>query len=219
MNDNPEPQLTSIDETPAAAKKSRVWLWVILGIALLGVLAAAAFLGGRYLQRGALAVGGGDGMVLSSNGPGGPVTRSFRSSDLLPAEELPKTAADVRGIFVRRQDNSLFVGTGQVQLQVKVSGDSGAAPESASSYDGPLVEVVTTNNTQVYKDDTFQDLQDLPASGTKVQQKVVPGSLDEVGQSSAVSAWGKKVGDRLVADVILYSNPVFGTGPGAGGKP
>jgi hypothetical protein len=215
MNDNPEPQSTSLDETPASAKKSRLWLWVILSVALLGVLAAAAFLGGRYLQRGSLAVGGGgDGIVLSSNGPGGPVTRIIKDSDILPAEELPKTAADVRGIFVRRQDNSLFVGTGRVQLQVKVSGDSGATPESASSYDGPLVEVVTTNNTQVYKDDTFQDLPEQPASGAKIQQKVVPGSLDEVGQNSAVSAWGKKVGDRLVADVILYSNPVFGTGPG-----
>ncbi len=221
MNDNPETQLTDLEKMPTPMKKSRLWLWVILGVALLGVLAAAAFLGGRYLQRGSLSVGGGgNGIVLSSNGPGGGhVERIFKDLDILPAEELPKTAADVRGIFVRRQDNSLFIGTGQVQLQVKVSGDPNATAESASSYDGPLVEVVTTNNTQVYKDDTFQDLPDLPASGAKIQQKVVPGSLDEVGQTSDVSAWGKKVGDRLVADVILYSSPDFETGPGPGGKP
>ena len=155
-------------------------------------------------------------MVLSSNGPGGGMTRSFSKSDILPAEELPKTPADVAGIFVRRQDNSLFVGTGRVQLQIRKGADNpNSTPESASSYDGPLVEVVTTTSTQFYQDDTFQNLKDLPASNTRVQQKVVPGSLDEIGQNSSISAWGKKVGDRLVADVILYSNPFMVSAPGS----
>ncbi len=212
MEENPETQLGPLDDAPIPAKKSRRWLWVILGVVLLVVLAAAAFLGGRYLQNGSLATGaGGNGLVISG-GPGGG-TRFFSKDNLIPAEELPKTAADTTGIFVRRQDNSLFIGTGRVQLQVKVSGDSGATPESASSYDGPLVEVVATANTQVYRDDTFQNLKDLPSSDTKVQQKVVPGDLDEVGQNSTINAWGKKVGDRLVADVILYSTPLFVTGP------
>jgi hypothetical protein len=76
------------------------------------------------------------------------------------------------------------------------------------------VEVVATTNTKIYRDDT--DLPDQPANGTKIQQKVSPGSLDEIGQNSMINAWGKKTGDRLVADVILYSNPVFKTAPGPG---
>jgi flagellar basal body-associated protein FliL len=219
MNENPETQLESLDEMPIPAKKSRRLLWVILGVALVLVLAAAAFLGGRYLQKGPAANGGGNGgLSLSSTGPGGPVSRSISNNDIIPAPELPQTAADARGIFVRRQDNSFFIGTGKVTLQVKKEGDNpNSTPQAGSSYDGPVVEVVVTNNTKIYRDDTFQNLKDLPSNGTKIQQKVVPGSLDEIGQNSFVNAWGKKTGDRLVADVLLYNNPVLLAAP-AGSK-
>jgi hypothetical protein len=175
------------------------------------VLAGAAFMGGRYLQKGPqLTTGGGNGLMIS-NGPGGQ-TKFFSKNDILPAEELPKTAADAAGIFVRRQDNSLFIGTGRVQLQVrKDANNPDSTPESAASYDGPVVEVVATANTQIYRDAT--ELPDISSTDTQIQQKVVPGDLDEVGQNSMINAWGKKVGDRLVADVILYSNPVFRTAP------
>ena len=203
MNENLEPQLTSMEEMPTPAKKSRRWLWVVLGVLLVAVLAAAAFLGGRYLQKGALTEGGGGGPSLSiAGGPGG--ARTFRMGDMIPAEELPKTDPEVRGIFVSRQDNSLFVGTGQVTIMAQV--DENGNTDSGSSYDGPKVEVVTTGDTQIYRDDTLKDLKELP-SGEQVQQKVVPGSLDEVGENSAIQAWGKKVGDRLIADVLVYSQP------------
>jgi hypothetical protein len=217
MNDNPETQLPAFDETLAPAKKSRRWLWATLGIALVLFLAAAAFLGGRYLQKGPqLATGQGNGIAIS-NGPGGS-TRYFSKNDIIPAPELPQTTADARGIFVRRQDNSFFIGTGKVTLQVKKEGDNpNSTPQAGSSYDGPVVEVVVTNNTKIYWDDTFQNLKDLPSNGTKIQQKVVPGSLDEIGQNSFVNAWGKKTGDRLVADVLLYNNPVLLAAP-AGSK-
>jgi hypothetical protein len=211
MNEDLDTQFTALNRTPAPAKKSRRWLWVILGVVLVLVLGAAAFLGGRYLQKGPQqAIGAGNGIVIS-NGPGG-ATRFFSNNDIITAPELPKTASDARGIFVRRQDNSIFVGTGKVQLNISVK--PGGTPQSGSSYDGPLVEVVVTAKTKIYRDAT--DLQDLPSSATKIQQKVVPGSLDEVGQTSMVNAWGKKVGDRLVADVFMYSNPVFKTASGVG---
>ncbi len=214
MDENPETQLTDLEEMPTPAKKSRRWLWVILGVALVMVLGAAAFLGGRYLQKGPTALGGGNGgMFLSSNGPGGPVSRSISKNDIIPAPELPKTAADARGVFVRRQNNSFFIGTGKVQLSVQVK--PGSTPKTGSSYDGPMVEVVVTNNTKVYRDDTFQNIIDLPSNGTKIQQKVVSGSLDEIGQNSVINAWGKKTGDRLIADVLLYNNPVLMTAPGS----
>lgn len=220
MEENPETQLESLDEMPIPAKKSRRLLWVILGVVLVLVLAAAAFLGGRYLQRGPAAIGGGNGGVyLSSNGPGGPVSRSISKNDIIPAPEIPKAAADATGIFVRRQNNSFFIGTGKVTLQIKKQADNpNSTPQASSSYDGPMVEVVVTNNTKVYRDNTFTKLKDLPSNGTKIQQKVVSGSLDEIGQNSFINAWGKKTGDRLIADVILYNNPILAAAPGSGGK-
>jgi hypothetical protein len=199
MNDNPEQQSAVLGEPLTPARKSRRLLWVILGVVLLLVLAAAAFLGGRYLQKGPLAIGG---MFLSSKGPEGHVEQIFSKNDIIPAPELPQTAADATGVFLRRQNNSFFIGTGNVTLQVKGNGPNGT-PQVGSSYDGPLVEVVTTPNTKIYKDVT--DLNNVP-SHTKVQQKVVPGSLDEISQTSLINAWGKKTGDRLVADLLLYNN-------------
>jgi len=208
MDEEFESQLTALDEELRPAR-TRGWVWAIVGVLLVFVLAGAAYMGGRYLQKSPQASGGGNGITIS-NGPGGQ-TRSFSKNDILPAKELPSTSPDARGIYVRRQDNSIFVGTGKVQLNLAVK--PGGAPQAASSYDGPLVEVVTTAKTQIYRDETLQNLQDLPASETKLQQKVVPGSLDEVGQSSMIQAWGKKVGDRLVADVFVYSNPAILNAP------
>ena len=209
LNEQLDSAWTSLEEEPAP-RKSRAWLWVLLGLALVAILAAAAFLAGRYLQKGPLAFGGGNG-ILVSNGPGG--SRRFISKDdIIPAEELPGSEPDTNGIFVRRQDNSLFIGTGEVRLSINPHADDpNGTPEVQSGYDGPLVEVVTTNSTQIYRDDT--DLLSLASSTGKIQQKVVPGDLDEVGQTSIVSAWGRQVGDRMVADVILYTNPPVKNAP------
>ncbi len=212
MDDNPEQQLASLEEVPTPVKKSRRWLWLTLGVVLVLVLGAAAYLGGRYLQKGPQQAAGGINGITISNGPGGS-TRFFSKNDIIPAPELPKTAADARGVFIRRQNNSFFVGTGKVQLSIQVK--PGSTPQTGSSYDGPVMEVVTTPNTKIYQDVT--DLNNIP-SNTKVQQKVAPGNLDEIGQNSTINAWGKKTGDRLIADVLLYNNPIFLTKPGQGGK-
>jgi hypothetical protein len=203
MGDNPETQQTNLEGMPVPAKKSRRSLWVILGVGLVFLLAAAAFLGGRFLQNGPSAIGGG--MFLPSNGSGGQAVQQIVSkNDIIPAPELPQTAADAIGVFLHRQNNSFFIGTGNVNIHVGGGGPNGASQVS-SSYDGPQIEVVVTNNTKVYRDDTFQNEPALP-SGSKIQQKVVPGSLDEIGQASMINAWGKQTGDRLVANVLLYNN-------------
>jgi hypothetical protein len=203
LNDKPESELESLSGSPTPAKKSRRPLWVILGIVLVLVLAAVAFLGGRFLQNGPGAIGGG--MFLSSNGSGGQaVQQIFSKNDIIPAPELPQAAADATGVFLRRQNNSFFVGTGNVTIHIGGSSPNGAS-NVGSSYDGPVVEIVVTNNTKVYRDVTFQNETNLP-SDSKIQQKVVPGSLDEIGQTSMINAWGKKTGDRLVANLLLYNN-------------
>jgi hypothetical protein len=203
MDENPETQSESLEEMPIPAKKSRRSLWVILGVGLVFLLAAAAFLAGRFLQNGP--AGFGKGMFLSPNrSEGRAVHQIFSKNDIIPAPDLPKAAADATGVFLHRQNNSFFIGTGNVNIHVGGGGPNGASQVS-SSYDGPEIEVVVTNNTKVYRDDTFQNEPDLP-SGSKIQQKVVPGSLDEIGQASMINAWGKQTGDRLVADLLLYNN-------------
>lgn len=203
MDDNPESKLNPLEAIPTPTKKSRRLLWVILGVVLVLVLATAAFLGGRFLQNGPGAISGG--MFLSSNRPGGQAVQQIISkNDIIPAPELPQAAADATGVFLRRQNNSFYIGTGNVTIHMGGSGPNGGS-NVGSNYDGPVVEIVVTNNSKVYRDVTFQNETNLP-SDSKLQQKVVPGSLDEIGQTSMINAWGKKTGDRLVADVLLYNN-------------
>jgi hypothetical protein len=40
-----------------------------------------------------------------------------------------------------------------------------------------------------------------------VQQEVELSSIEAIGEQSMLSVWGKKVGDRLIADVIMFSTP------------
>jgi len=79
--------------------------------------------------------------------------------------------------------------------------------ETSSSHDGPTVEVVVTSQTKVYKDVTMKQFNGPPPQGQKIQQVVEEGSLDEVGQDSLVIVWGKKTGDRFIAEILVYSLP------------
>jgi hypothetical protein len=185
MDENPETQQIDLEELPTASKKSRRWLWLILGVALVLVLGAAAFLGGRYLQNGASPSGGG--------------------RELIPAPELPTAQPNITGLFVRRQNNSFFVGTGNITGSKK-QGPNGA-PEITLGYDGPVLEVVVTTNTKIFSDVTAQNNQNRPRDNNPIQQIVVPGNLDEIDHNTIVNAWGNKSGDRLIADVLLYNNP------------
>jgi hypothetical protein len=173
---------------------------ILLLVLLLG---GAAFVGGRILNGQGLpevAGGGGQGgMRIGTNG--GPTV----SLDIEPSAELPQTPAEARGLFDHRQDNSIFVGTGQVTMMVQRD-ESGNA-SSSSDHDGPTVEVVVTSQTVVYRDVTMKQFDGPPPAGEKIQQVLEPGELDEIGKDSLLAAWGKKTGDRIIADVLVYSPP------------
>jgi len=158
-------------------------------VVLVVLLAGAAFVGGRLLGDQEL-TGNNKGVIKIGEGL---IASTGTKIEVLPAAEMPDTPPDVAGVFVRREDSSLFVGTGTVTFVI--DGDA--------SYDGPTVEVVSSHNTQIYRDDTTKQLAGVPPSGP-VQQVLKPGSLDEVGQNDVVSAWGERSGDRLVARVIVY---------------
>jgi hypothetical protein len=173
-------------------------------LALLLLLGGAAYVGGQLLN----------GQGLPANAPGGPSGLHLKSGngqetslDIEPSKELPQTPADVRGLFNHRQDKSIFVGTGKVTLSAKK--DPSGNVETSSSNSGPTVEVIVTNQTIVYHDVTLEQFNGPPPSGQKLQQVLEPGSLDEIGDSSLVTVWGKQTDTRTIADVLVYTSPAF----------
>ena len=176
---------------------------MIGGVILIILLAGAAFVGARLLNGQGLP-GISPGMFL-----GGGTSNGVRidRGDIQPAKELPQTPADVDGIFDHRQDQSIFVGTGN--FTVRVQADKSGKVETASHYDGPAIEVVVTSQTTLYEDVTIRQFNGPSPGGQKIQQVLESGSLDGIGESSGITVWGKKTGDRILADVVVYLIPVF----------
>jgi hypothetical protein len=223
MIEQPYPQEQPQQEQPLPqpeppAKNNRKKLLVTGAVVLsVLVLAGAAFLAGTLMNRKANRQ---NGMVTSIQGPqgvsGGVPAIAFSDSagspiNFTPAKELPSVQPDVSGLLVKRDGNSITIGTGMISISIGAGGSAGSSePASAdpqTSYDGPAYEVVITKDTLVYKDTTpFPE----PGSSTDaIQQTVAPGSLDELNSMSNISVWGKKTGDRYVADIILYTQPMI----------
>ncbi len=214
-----------LPEAPPPPQKSRTPLYLGLGLVLVLALTGAAFLAGRLLNQPAAAgpqvfsgpgnVTGSGEFMLSGSGEGGAALSGGPVSiqiQVTPAPELPQLPPEVTGVFVSREDNRLFIGTGQLTMSV---GGPGAAPQS--SYDGPQVEVVVTQATRVYRETTQPP--DLPpdpaqASTSVIQQTVAPGSVDELSSNTSVIVWGRRTGDRVIADLLLYSQPMIVQAPG-----
>lgn len=198
-----------IQETPTPSPRRSVLPYIIaIGVVIL--LAAAAFMAVRYFvqPRNAIADGPG-GNIISVGGPGGEM-QTFKL-DIKPAEELPSARPDEAGIFVERKDNSVFIGTGDVTVMAKA--EPGQEPKVDSNFSGPKVEVVISSDTVVYKDTTKLD-PDNP--GAEVQQTVELSTIDEITEQSSISVWGRKAGDRIIADVVVFSTPFMIKAPGAG---
>jgi hypothetical protein len=176
---------------------------IVIGVVAVFVLLGAAFVAGQLLNRSNVPQGS-DNVVLK--GPGGEQTVNLQ---IAPADELPDRAADVVGLYARRDDQSLFVTDANLD-RMKVIVDKNGKMTTSSEGSGQTIEIVVTKDTQVYRDATALN-PEQPAQGGPIQQKVEPGSLDEVGENSIVMAWGERRGERLVASVMMYSKPmVFG---------
>ena len=186
---------------------------LMMGILIL-VVGAAAFLAGQMLNSSVNPLG-----MFGLGGPGDVVSFAI---NVIPAEELPKTAPEVTGLFLERKDNTIVVssiplkaGGGGVVVE-KGSGGEAVSGVPADLDSGPKVEVVITNETTIYRETT--DLGGPPdiKSGetTTVQQTVEESTLDELNSQSMVTVWGRKSGDRIIAEVLFYSNPVMFKRPG-----
>jgi hypothetical protein len=179
-------------------------LYVGLAITIL-LVGAAAFIGGRMLNGnvsplGLFGIGGrGDVMTVRVN--------------VIPAEELPQTPAEVVGLFVKRQDNTIVVSSiplksGAGGMVVQKSGGEVIAGSPADLDSGPQVEIVITNETTIYRETTEPT---GPPSGAEqtIQQTVEESTLDDLNSQSMVMVWGRKSGDRIIAEVLFFSNPVM----------
>ena len=186
-------------------------------IAILGILVVlvgvAAFMGGRLLNGNVaplglgMPMGGGDFMSVSVQ--------------VTPAPELPTTQPEVTGSFLERKDNSIFVSSismkaGGKGVVVKVDGGGegdGEPSVSGPPADGPKKEVVITGETTIYLENTNPG-EPKPGENIVLQQTVTKGSLDDLTPQSFVTVWGRKSGDRIIADVLFISNPVIFKRPG-----
>ena len=175
--------------------------FVILGI-LVVLVGAAAFIGGRML-----------------NGNVGPLGLGLPigiSVQVTPAPELPTAEPETRGLFVERKDNSIFVsaismdaGGKGVVLQTDGGGDGDGEPSvSGPKPDGPKKEVVITGETTIYLENSDFG-EPKPGENQIIQQTVTEGSLDDLTSQSFVTVWGRKSGDRIIAEVLFISNPVI----------
>lgn len=161
---------------------------LILTVSVFVIVAGvAAFLAGRMFNRG---LG-----TLDRFGPEGD------GISILPAEELPKGPPEVEGLFVERLDNILLVETSP-------PGGDGVAGSPVGMGGGPKVEVTVTAETTIYHDTT--EPPSRPPSGNdprELQQTVEAGTLDDlIIAHSLVMVWGRKSGDRIIADVLLFSD-------------
>ncbi|HEY3342211.1 MAG TPA: hypothetical protein VGK81_09345 [Anaerolineae bacterium] len=156
--------------------------------------------------------------------PNGTPGQGGLTSRETPAPELPTTTPDVTGIYLRRQDVNLFIGTvmggrGSGNGGGRANGTPGAAGTRVSPavtptpYNGPTTEVLTNSSTKLYKDVTpinFQRGQNNGNSNTTgIQQQVqAVNTLDDLfGTDTAngtVTVWGTKNGEQLTATVVVY---------------
>ena len=114
---------------------------------------------------------------------------------------LPQRPPDALGVFVRREDNRIFVSSSDQGIMFTLDGDV------VSEGDAKEVEVVVTGEAAVYEDVTQESLGAGPPSESTIQQKLEPGQVEEIGESSIVMAWGEKRGERLVAATLVYTGP------------
>ena len=209
--------MENIEEQP----KKRTGLYIAIAVVVL-LLTAAAFVGGGLLKKQHAA---------DSNTTG---------SGMFTAKELPQSPPEIVGMVSSVDGSSLFVQEFNMNENLGMTGGSGVVvnvevlppgdePENAvpsikvdfPGSDGPITEVVISRQTKIYRDATMDDFEPVmvsPGESTgpieqkfeNIEQKVVEGSATELGANTMITIWGERTGDRVVASVILYTNPMQG---------
>lgn len=191
-----------LEEVKVLKKRSNLKIILIVTAAFV-VLGGAAYLTGQLMNGSGVRSQNGP-MIFNNSEDGGKSMAVVVKFDDEWPEVIPAVKADVGGVFVRRQDNLLTLGTGNVTT-TDMGEEVGRVPKGLD-YDGPEKDVLITPQTQIYRNATFDDLENgFTENNETIKHKVEDGSIDEITENSSVMVWGRKSGDRYVADVILYT--------------
>ena len=195
-------------ENEIMVKKNKT-AWLIGGILIVILLAGAVFVGGSLLNK---KVG---------------ISPGVYGIDFTEAEEIPQSEPEVTGVVTAIGGDTLTVQELNMNQTLGMSGEGGVyvdpvtIVENAEDTEGPIVvdffgaegpitEIVTNRDTIIYKDVTPTGYVQVSSEDTppelpeKIQMKVEPGTLDEIGPGSMVTIWGERRGDRIIASFILY---------------
>ena len=172
-------------EDPAPRKPVSTYL---IGMGLIVLLALVTFVAARYMNAGL-------GSFTGEEEQGG---------NLIQSEELPQTEPQTMGVFVERNDNSIIVAPAD-SIHIMVPDPNGEGePVMEADYVGDKVEVVISNDTTIYRDVTPMDRGN---ANKDVQQILELSTIDAISPQSVITVWGRKAGDRILADVILFLSP------------
>jgi hypothetical protein len=147
-----------------------------LGIAIL-LVGTAAFIAGLLINNGLM--------------------EEDRESHVTPAPEIPRSLPAVSGLLVERKDNTVILQT--------VNFDAGSGWALGESYEpmdttgGPKVEVVITGKTTFYR--TSYEFGEA-----SVRQTVEETTLDGLNSQMMITVWGRKNGERIIADIYLMEH-------------
>lgn len=169
-------------------KKTIIVFGIVTGTILIAV---AAFIGGRLLNQRLSPVS-----LLQGEGNAGQTTSAI---EVIRSPELPATFPDVIGTYIERQDNVLNIQPFPLDM-----GGGGVVDPSSDVDVSSQVEVVVNHDTLIYADVTY-----VEETATKVQQAIQPIKLDDLRPDTMVSIWGRKVGDRMIAAVLVIYDPAL----------
>jgi hypothetical protein len=164
----------------------------LTGGAVMGIAPAGA------VRAGTLVISSDSTRAIAAGGQG-------EAAQAVPAPEL--APGDIQGKTIILQGSGQ-ISSGTIQLAPGEAGTSIVVDGGMPASTAPL-KVVVTDDTKIYHDVTpMGDL--MTAGGTqKIQQVLEAGSLDGVTEQTSVTVWGHMDGEQLVADVILYQNPIL----------
>jgi hypothetical protein len=174
-----------IGESPSPRKPVSPYL---IASGLIVVLAVVAFVAVRYMNA-----GGGSSMGDERLG-----------GNLIQSEELPETEPQTMGVLVERNDNMMIVAPAD-SIHIMAPGpNQEGEPKMEADYVGDKVEVVISNETTIYQDVTPMNMENAHKD---IQQVLELSTIDAISPESVITVWGRKNGDRIVADVVLFLSP------------
>lgn len=172
-------------EEPAPRKPVSPYL---IASGLIILLALVTFVGVKYMN-------GGVGSSTGDEGLGG---------NLIQSEELPETEPQTMGVFSERNDNIIIVAPAD-SIRIMAPGpNQEEEPKMEADYVGDKVEVVISNDTTIYRDVTPMNMENTHKD---IQQVLELSTIDAISPQSILTVWGRKAGDRILADVILFFSP------------